>query len=206
MTDERAVLEAIAFGTDARISPSDRIRAIEMLKNLGGPQSAAMAQVLAEVEELSGEALDDALAGYFSPGYVEPADTDEDKIDREVKKRVRRELRRHAKGGLLRRPEKKQEPEPEQRPRQTIPERHPEPPASSEEKQRRSAMVIRLDTGEVIDTSKPMTPVEHSKLLRQRAREQIAMEKWQNTPPGIRQHIPKGMDPRLWARQWPSGR
>lgn len=67
--DKRAVIEAIAFGTDARITPSDRLRALEMLSGAPEADERTLA-MFADVQKLSGEALDRELAGYMDPGEL----------------------------------------------------------------------------------------------------------------------------------------
>ena len=74
--DRTVALEAIVYGNDARISPADRIRALEMLDRLGTEHDVppAMLAFAAQVSELSGDALDAELAGMFNPGYQPPPD------------------------------------------------------------------------------------------------------------------------------------
>ena len=75
MTDDRrATLEAIAYGTDARISPSDRVRAIEQLGHLPTPayerEQLSPEQVIEELESLA-ETVPRMLAAR-GPDHVEP--------------------------------------------------------------------------------------------------------------------------------------
>jgi hypothetical protein len=53
--DVRAVLEAIAFGDDGRVTPSDRLRALEHLSRMGQQPDGSYSSELAALE---GEELD----------------------------------------------------------------------------------------------------------------------------------------------------
>jgi hypothetical protein len=65
--DRRAVLESIAYGNDARVTPGDRLRALEQLQGLD-----AVAARVEAVEHLTAEEsleLAESLAGAM-PGFV----------------------------------------------------------------------------------------------------------------------------------------
>jgi hypothetical protein len=49
--DKRALLEAIAYGDDARVTPGDRLRALEQLDALGDPAPALRAELAAASDE-----------------------------------------------------------------------------------------------------------------------------------------------------------
>jgi hypothetical protein len=108
MNDERRLaLEAIAYGDDQRISPSDRMKALEMLERVapGGEMSPEQIALYRSVQELSGEALDDAVVGFYNPGYQPQPGEDgtplpefvEREAERRAKRRVRSLIRRWAK-------------------------------------------------------------------------------------------------------------
>jgi hypothetical protein len=62
--DRRAVLEAIAFGSDREVKPVDRLRALELLRELDGEPEPELRDH--DLSGMSGEVLDahlDALCG-----------------------------------------------------------------------------------------------------------------------------------------------
>jgi hypothetical protein len=74
--DRRATLEAIAYGSDGRITPGDRIRAIEQLGMLPGPASdrdvpLSVDEVRDELESLR-YTCDAALKVMSGPEAIEP--------------------------------------------------------------------------------------------------------------------------------------
>ena len=78
MTDDlRSTLEAIAFGADSRISPSDRIRAIEQLGQLPVPQASVERLNPEQVEaELEAFGMPAAIAVARGPDAVQPPPVD----------------------------------------------------------------------------------------------------------------------------------
>lgn len=206
--DRRFALEAIAYGDDPRISPSDRMKALELLDALpGGGTSggAAMAVLAAQVEELSGEALDAELVGFFNPGWEDPppppppSPGSEQDIEKRVEARTKKRMRRWIAEQTGRRDPSKPEPDRVAAQAPPKPSTEPQRPSEDELAQRR-AKVIRLDTGEAIDLGAPMTSAEHaiaqSKIIRQQARDQIREEKRKRHPFG--RHMPPGTDPAVW--------
>lgn len=92
--DRRAVLEAIAFGDDRTIKPSERLRAIELLRELEPDRPYDYRD---ELVNLDGEQLQRQLDGLVAAAFVS-ADDDERRdawtetlkaIDAEVDQRVR---------------------------------------------------------------------------------------------------------------------
>lgn len=61
--DRRAVLEGVAYGSDPKVTPADRLRALDMLAQLPGGGAAHDPYGLAH---LSSEELDRELAGFFA--------------------------------------------------------------------------------------------------------------------------------------------
>lgn len=61
--DRRAVLEGVAYGSDPKVTPADRLRALDMLAQLPGGGAAHDPYGLAH---LTGEELDRELAGFFA--------------------------------------------------------------------------------------------------------------------------------------------
>ncbi len=61
--DRRAVLEGVAYGSDPKVTPADRLRALDMLAQLPGGGAAHDPYGLAH---LTGEELDRELEGFFS--------------------------------------------------------------------------------------------------------------------------------------------
>lgn len=98
MSDRRLALEAIAYGENPRITPGDRMKALEMLAatEAAGEVSLAMAKVLAEVEQLTGDELDAELAGFMAAGW-QP--TEEEVMQQEVETRFRRAVRALGRSG-----------------------------------------------------------------------------------------------------------
>ncbi len=182
-------------------SDQARVAAIRLLLERGGTPNAAAGALMDWVQSLDGSALAKELAGFFSMGYVEPP---EDQIQREVDRRVRGELKRRAKGLLDRVRGRDDEtaqiagPEP-------LPALPPPSPVTATEEVThtvRVARTIRLDAGEEIDTSRPLSRVEQDKLNRQEIRDEMRERKRRQLPPGVRQHVPPGMDGDGWDRAW----
>lgn len=65
--DTRAVLEGIAFGSDPKVTPNDRLRALEMLEKLALPEDAEALFLARQVAGMTDEQLDEALIEY-APG------------------------------------------------------------------------------------------------------------------------------------------
>jgi hypothetical protein len=176
--DERvAALEAIAYGDDPRISPDNRMSALDRLDRLpghGAEGSGAMMAVAADVALLSGEALDEELAGMFNPGWQEPPPPPPppgaEQIERHVESRVRRALRRWAKTQ-----DRSLDPE-KAAPRQV--------PAEPER--------VAAETAETAEPDKvvPLSAVEKRRLVREQKR---AVQWAERMPP-----CPEGMDPAMW--------
>jgi len=61
--DRRAVLEGVAYGSDPKVTPADRLRALDMLAQLPGGGAAHDPYGLAH---LTGEELDRELEGFLS--------------------------------------------------------------------------------------------------------------------------------------------
>jgi hypothetical protein len=181
-SDRIAALEAIAYGDDPRISPDHRMRALEALQDLAPGDTVPAMYV--EVARLSGDELDKELAGFFNPGAP---------VEVIVPRRVRK---RRPKSESKRQTTKaKDVPAADARPTQE----------SAPEQTGVVGKVVRLfsSTGEPLDPHrKDMTPAEHSQVIRAEIRERMTEERRRNLPPGIRQHVPPGMDPRAWERQW----
>lgn len=62
--DRRALLEAIAYGDDPKVTPNDRLRALEMLDRLAIPEDDEALAIGREVAGMTDEELDQALAQY----------------------------------------------------------------------------------------------------------------------------------------------
>lgn len=62
--DRRALLEAIAYGDDPKVTPNDRLRALEMLDRLAIPEDDEALAIGREVAGMTDEELDQALAEY----------------------------------------------------------------------------------------------------------------------------------------------
>ena len=95
--DRRLALEAIAYGDDPRITPGDRMKALEMLERLPGTDlsDAALAQA-AYVQSLSGAALERELAGFFNPGEPPPPPPPAERETPSLRKRMEARARRLA--------------------------------------------------------------------------------------------------------------
>lgn len=65
--DRRAVLEGIAYGADPKVTPGDRLRALEMLGATTGENRAVY-----DLSGLSGEQLDRELEGFLHQGQRDP--------------------------------------------------------------------------------------------------------------------------------------
>jgi hypothetical protein len=70
--DERALLEAVAFGRDPDLKPADRLRALEMLRELG-PEPDLEDAFRAELARLDGRELDLQLDAYCGAEIVRSA-------------------------------------------------------------------------------------------------------------------------------------
>lgn len=101
--DRRAVLEAIAYGSDQRISPTDRLKALDQLQSLPVGDEATL-QMASAVSTLTTEELEADLAGMLGgvvPSFA-PAPAHEHikrettAFDQEVERRVSQRLRDHA--------------------------------------------------------------------------------------------------------------
>ena len=68
--DARPVLEAIAFGDDPRISPADRLRALELLRDVAPIESNLIPR---EVAAMSNVMLDETLDALLGPEIVASA-------------------------------------------------------------------------------------------------------------------------------------
>lgn len=98
--DRRAVLEGIAFGSDTDVSPADRLRALELLREMErGPNALAM-KMAQEVLALTDDELDRELAGFMGQP-VQPPPLDDAAIERRVQARIEQLIRA---GELLRPP------------------------------------------------------------------------------------------------------
>lgn len=64
LDDRRALLEAIAYGDDPKVTPNDRLRALEMLNALTIPEDDEALAIGREVAGMTDEELDQALAEY----------------------------------------------------------------------------------------------------------------------------------------------
>lgn len=90
--DRRAMLEALAYGEDPDLKPSDRLRALEQLHELDRASDAAV-DLAHEVLSMSEEALDRELKGVLVE-VPRPAKHDERQLERKVAERVRELLHR----------------------------------------------------------------------------------------------------------------
>ena len=70
--DERALLEAVAFGRDPDLKPADRLRALEMLRELE-PEPDLDDAFRAELARLDGRELDLQLDAYCGAAIVRSA-------------------------------------------------------------------------------------------------------------------------------------
>lgn len=70
--DRRAVLEGIAYGNDPKVTPGDRLRALEMLHGGMDADEDAADYIARYVASLSDEQLDRELEGYLNPGQRVP--------------------------------------------------------------------------------------------------------------------------------------
>jgi hypothetical protein len=184
-------------------SDQARVAAARVLleRGAGAGEDVPMMEIAREIGALSGEALEDELVGFFNPGAPpEPpsggGEPLSERMEREVERRVKR-LHRRAMKSLAKRL-RADDPVPQRVAAEAVPEvREEQPPA-----EQRTAKIYRLDTGEVIDGTNGITDVQRDKLIRQDVRNQIREERRRAVGPGLRQHIPPGMDPRAWDRAW----
>jgi hypothetical protein len=86
----RALLEQIANNPDQPASA--RVQAAKALHDMGvvGTEDAGIAELMAWVATLSGKELDAEIAGFFNPGYAEREPTDDERIEQEVERRMKR--------------------------------------------------------------------------------------------------------------------
>jgi hypothetical protein len=117
----RATLEAIAYGDDQRVTPADRLRALEQLGDV--PDDQAVLRLAAEVHQMTDAELEHDLAGFGSDDLLPRADVErlvasqtrervakvtkglrenherrEAELDAEVSRRVEEELRNKGRG------------------------------------------------------------------------------------------------------------
>jgi hypothetical protein len=91
--DHRAVLEAIAFGDDQRVTPSDRLRALEHLSRIDGTEPSGTYS--SELASLDGEELDRHLDALLAEQIAADVFGERERwpvlgqlIDREVERRA----------------------------------------------------------------------------------------------------------------------
>ena len=143
MDDRRAALEAIAYGDDPDLRPSDRLRALDALRELGDQGPDLDAHLQAELSQLSGAELDRELDLYAGRRIAEAAlagDTDRwptmvalirEAIDKRAAdlarpEEVRAEIERRA--HALAEEIALEHPQPEHVPLQAVPDPEPEEP------------------------------------------------------------------------------
>jgi hypothetical protein len=200
--DRRAVLETIIYGTDARIAPGDRIRAMEMLERIPGSgiASDALMAMVTELESLSGEELENELVGFFNPGAPDtpPPGGGEPlpvRIEKEVERRAKRRMRRMVKDWADKRAEEIARRAVPAAARSTMP---------TQPEYNRPDNVVYLDSGERLDLSKPLTKVQQSRLTRQQYREDMRRKRNAYKSPLPQDPAPPGVDPKDWEL-WGAG-
>ncbi len=100
--DKRAVLEGIAFGDDPKVTPADRLRALEQLRELEHGPDQATIEIAREVAAMSEAELAFEFAGFMAPIGDEastPAMT-----EAEVERRVQTHIDQMVAAGQLVRP------------------------------------------------------------------------------------------------------
>jgi hypothetical protein len=175
-------------------SDQARVAAAKVLieKHGGDGTVTPWMKLMRGLEELTGAELDEELSGFFNPGEPEPpprppAEMTPARVERMIEAKAERRFRSAIKRFL--------------RDRHVAPEVAPARGEETAEPAR--PKVVRLDSGEILDPSKPLSSVQQDKLNRQQVRNDLRAKRRAHLSPVPTDPPPPGVsqdDWELWGR------